>query len=326
MHAHVFTGVDTGLELKEIPRPEPHQGQVVIQVKAAGLCHSDCWILKDRQYGLIAQPPPLVLGHEVAGTIVQLGPNDPARFHVGDRVVVGIPSHPPAAQNWTKAIGLGHNGGYAQFTLSWADNLLHIPEGVSFAQAAVATDSIATAYHAVVAEGRVGADETVAVVGLGGLGMVGLQIALLQGATVYGIDTNEAKADIAKHHGATASARGFEQFAGTVFDVVIDFAGAGSTTVAALQSVRAGGRVVVVRLAAHNVEVNTRILITKNITLQGSIGASLDEVKTVLELIAEGKIVPALEEIPFDDISHGLERLDKGGVIGRLYTDPSKAA
>ena len=321
MRAFHFDDVQSGLQLRTVPRPRPEQGQVVIRIKAAGLCHSDCFILRDDQYKMIMKRP-IVLGHEVAGTVIELGPGI-SNYELGDRVVAGIPTHPVARDSFTKAIGLGYDGGYAEQAIAWVENLIRIPSGVSFAQAAVATDSIATAYHAVITEGRVGPDSTIAIVGLGGLGLPAIQIAAIHGARVYAVDIDETKFPLARELGAVGCANSLDKFRDTAFDTAVDFAGAGITTAAAVNAVKPCGRVIVVGLAATQMNLDTHAVITRNITLQGSIGSSLEELKEVLRLIADGRLSPVLEEIPFDSIPQGLERLAQGNVTGRLFTDPT---
>lgn len=321
MKAFQFDDVQSGLQLRTVSRPQPAHGQVIIQIKAAGLCHSDCFILQDDQYNMIMKRP-IVLGHEVAGTIIELGPGV-SDYEVGDKVVVGIPTHPVAQDSFIKAIGLGYDGGYAEQAMAWVENLVRIPPGVSFAQAAVANDSIATAYHAVITEGHVSPNSRVAIVGLGGLGLSAIQIAAIHGARIYAVDIDETKFPLARELGAIGCASGLDKFEDIVFDTVVDFAGAGITTAAAVNAVKPCGRVVVVGLAAKQMNLDTHSVITRNITLQGSIGSSLEELKEVLRHIADGRLSPILEEISFDSIPQGLERLAQGKVTGRLFTDPT---
>ncbi|GMG30226.1 Alcohol dehydrogenase zinc-binding domain protein [Aspergillus oryzae] len=297
MKAFQFDDVQSGLHLRTVSRPQPAHGQVIIQIKAAGLCHSDCFILQDDQYNMIMKRP-IVLGHEVAGTIIELGPGV-SDYEVGDKVVVGIPTHPVAQDSFIKAIGLGYDG------------------------AAVANDSIATAYHAVITEGHVSPNSRVAIVGLGGLGLSAIQIAAIHGARIYAVDIDETKFPLARELGAIGCASGLDKFEDIVFDTVVDFAGAGITTAAAVNAVKPCGRVVVVGLAAKQMNLDTHSVITRNITLQGSIGSSLEELKEVLRHIADGRLSPILEEISFDSIPQGLERLAQGKVTGRLFTDPT---
>lgn len=317
-----FTQANYPLELIDLPRPKPTTNQVLIEVKAAGLCHSDCFILKDPTYSFIRQRP-IILGHEVAGIIVEIGPGV-SGYTLGDRIVSAIPSHPIQSAEWDKAIGLGYDGGYAQYAIVLASNIVSIPAGISFAQAAVATDSIATAYHAVVTEGEVKESTKVAIIGLGGLGLAGVQVAAVKGGRVYGVDLDSGKFGLARRLGAVACEVGIDGFPGVFFDVIIDFAGAGETTSTACSHVRAGGKVVLVGLAKNETRLNTHDLVTRNITVQGSIGASKEELEEILDLVREERISPVVREIPFLDIPRGLELLERGEANGRLFADPSK--
>ncbi|KAK5054513.1 hypothetical protein LTR84_001404 [Exophiala bonariae] len=319
MKAFQYDGATIGV--KEIPVPEPAAGQVLIAVEAAGLCHSDCTIVNGK--GAWVSKTPITLGHEVAGTIVKISP-EITDFDIGDRVAIALVSHPLENANWSTTVGLGYDGGYAEFTLAYREHLVKIPTGVSFAQAAVATDSISTAYHAVVAEARVTSSTVVGIIGLGGLGLNGVTIAALSGAQVYGFDINDKKFPDASKSGAIQCFSRLSDASHIKFDVLIDFAGVGSTTTDAISSVKVGGTVVLVGLGAAEMTVSTHTLVTRGVRLYGSIGASLEELHSVLNLIDTRKITPLLEEIPFSTVREGLERLDRNAAIGRLFTCPRR--
>ncbi|KAH7052352.1 chaperonin 10-like protein [Macrophomina phaseolina] len=322
MKAFLFQDSSSGLELRDLPIPEPGPGQALIAVKAAGLCHSDTHVVKGGGDAWMCKRP-IVLGHEVAGTVIKFGPNTPASsFKPGDSIVVACVGHPIEERNFAEAIGVGHDGGYAEFALAYCKHLVRIPDGVSFAQAAVATDSISTAYHAVVTEGRAAPSTTVAVIGLGGLGLNGVAIAALQGARVYGVDINTDKFEQAKSFGTIDCSSNLDAFSDVVFDIIIDFAGVGSTTAAAMSAVKLGGRVVVVGLGASSITIPSASLVTRNIELRGSTSASMEELRSVLELISSGALSPNIEEIPFEDIPKGLELLGTNQVLSRLYAVP----
>ncbi|KAH8650493.1 chaperonin 10-like protein [Ilyonectria robusta] len=312
---------DTPFQLQNIPIPEPGQSQALIAVKAAGLCHTDAHYVEG--HGIEMLPSlPLTLGHEVAGTVVKLG-SEPCPVQVGDRVAVALVAHPVEKATRATTIGLGYDGGYSEFALAHYEHLVKIPDGVTFAQAAVATDSISTAYHATVVTGGVTKSAKVAVIGIGGLGLNAVAISVLQGAKVYGIDLNEAKYDDAKRLGAVACSSRLDSFAGVVFDVVLDFVGSTSTISAALSSVRKGGTIVMVGLDGKNVEVSSVMLVTKSVSVKGSFGSSKEELVEVLNLIASRKITPKLTEIPFEDVPKGLEAIKKNKVEGRLFVQPN---
>ncbi|KAF4951756.1 hypothetical protein FSARC_12827 [Fusarium sarcochroum] len=273
MQAFRFNDTSTGLQPTDVPIPDPGPGQVLIAVKAAGLCHSDAHLIHGVGHQWLRNKP-ITLGHEVAGVIIKMDETQPERtFQVGDRVAVAQVSHPINKRSWEKAIGIGCDGGYAEYALAYIEHLVKIPDKVTFAQAAVATDSIATAYHATMSSANVTSSSTVAVIGLGGLGMNAVAIGALQGAKVYGFDLNTDKFEIAKRQGAFACGLSIQEFPDTEFDAVIDFVGVAATVQGAISSVKTGGAVVLVGLGASKVEIAIGEVITNSITVVGSIGA-----------------------------------------------------
>ncbi|KAM0417154.1 hypothetical protein ACHAPT_012862 [Fusarium lateritium] len=321
MQSFQYGGPDSPFQLRTLPIPKPGRGQALISVKAAGLCHTDSHYVDG--HGIEMLPSlPITLGHEVAGTVVKVG-SEPSPVQVGDRVVVALVAHPVEQATRATTIGLGYDGGYSEFAIAYYEHLVKIPDGVTFPQAAVATDSISTAYHATVVTAGVTESTTVAIIGIGGLGLNAVAISVLQGAKVYGIDVNEAKYDDAKRLGAVACSPTLGSFPGVTFDAVIDFVGSTSTISAAVSSVRKGGTVVMVGLNGQNLEVSSMLLVTKSISLRGSFGSAKEELMEVLNLIAFGKITPKLTEIPFTDVPKGLEDIKKNKVEGRLFVRPS---
>ncbi len=308
------------MQLVHLDDPTPGPGEVVIDVRAAGLCHSDVHIIHGSGAAWLSKRP-IILGHEVSGTVRELGPNV-ADLRIGDRVAVALISHPLDELDPTTAPGLGRDGGFAEQAVFPAEMLVQIPDGVSLEQAAVATDSIATAYHAVVSEGEIQGAMQVAIVGLGGLGLNGVRIAALRGATVYGVDIDADTFEGARAQGAAACFTSIADVPAPI-DVIVDFAGVGSTTADALKAVRMGGRAVVVGLGVDHTSIDTHDLVTRNIRLQGSLGASRREFTEVLALIADGSLTPLLEEVHFDSVPDAIARLARGDVTGRIFTRPS---
>src|SRR5262245_54438719 len=202
MRAARFNGPDVPLELTDVPGPVADPGWVVIDVEAAGICHSDVHII-DGPGAAWLKYTPITLGHEVAGTISRLG-DGVEGFEVGEQVGVALLSKQADQRRagvrcWP---GLSVDGGYAEQIAVHSSTLVPIPDGVDAAAASVATDAIATAYHAVRSAGEALAGETVGVVGLGGLGLSAVRVATLLGCRVYGVDTNAATFDDARVAGA----------------------------------------------------------------------------------------------------------------------------
>jgi len=327
MKAFVYENPTDGLHLRELPIPEPDEGSVLIEVRAAGICHSDCHIVSGHGDAYLYKKP-IVLGHEVAGVITKLGKNV-SGFQVGDAITLALIAHPVSERGYAKP-GLSFDGGYGQFVVAPQKIVVKMLDGISFAQAAVATDALATSYHAVVSEADARPGQTVGIVGLGGLGMHGLQFACLKGATVYGIDVVETKFDQAKMYGATECFKSLKEAAsaGIAFDVILDFAGLSTTTSAAIETVKRGGKVVGVGLGSEQVTIpagGKTGYIFKGVTLAGSIGASMEDLKAVLELLAKGVIKPELTELAFKGVPEGIDKLSKGTVAGRLWTNPNRA-
>ncbi|KAI1040017.1 hypothetical protein LB505_005999 [Fusarium chuoi] len=328
MKAFSYENPVSGLQLKDLPVPEPDDESVLIEVKAAGICHSDCHIVSGHGDDYISKRP-IVLGHEVAGTIKKIGRNV-SGFQIGDAVTLALLMHPLSERDNGAFVGLSFDGGYGQYVVAPQTILVKIPEGISFAQAAVATDALATSHHAVVGEAGSQPGLTMGILGLGGLGMHGLQFACLKGSTVYGFDINEDKFVQAKGYGASDCFASLDDAtnAGLAFDVIVDFVGHSTTTSAAFRTVKPGGKVITVGLASSNVTIpsNTGSGYTfKGVTIVGSIGASMQDLKVVLGLLARGAIKSELTEVAFEEIPETIKRLEEGTVAGRVWTDPSKA-
>jgi propanol-preferring alcohol dehydrogenase len=150
MKAFRYYNPEQGLELQNIPVSEPLSGHVQLQVKAAGMRHCDCHIIKGHGKEWLTKKP-TTLGHEVAGVITKLG-LAVTDYNLGDRVTVSLIGYPIQERRWSTCIGIGFDGGYAEYVVVPVSRLVRIPEGVSFEQAAVATDALATSYHAVIVE------------------------------------------------------------------------------------------------------------------------------------------------------------------------------
>ncbi|MFC0842427.1 alcohol dehydrogenase catalytic domain-containing protein [Streptomyces noboritoensis] len=305
------------LRLAEVADPEPRPGWVVVDIEAAGICGSDVHIVRGKgDDWTVTVPVPLTLGHEGAGVISALG-DGVEGFAVGDRVGVATIAHPMSVP-----YGVGVDGAFAEQMLADARTLLPIPENVPFAQAAVATDAVATAYRAVRTVGRASLDDVVAVIGLGGLGLNGVRVATLCGATVYGVDVNPHTFGAAWAAGAKDCFLDPDALLPVEPDLVVDFAGMGDTVGAAVRVVRPGGRVVLVGLGRDTSTFNTAELVMKYVDLRGSIGASKEEIERVYALLSQGAIRPELSETPFTELNDAIQALALGKVTGRLFTRP----
>lgn len=309
LRAWQMTATGEPLRLTPVSEPVAGPGQVLVAVQAAGLCHTDVGILDDPTWTARVGPFPLTLGHEVAGVVAALGPGVTG-WSVGERVAVN-----PAG---TTRPGLGRDGGYGPYAVADVGDLVRVPDGLSIELAAAGTDAGRAPYRAVVVRGEVGPGDKVGIIGLGGLGQVGARIAVLRGAEVYAAEPKEALWPMARSLGVHAVARDITEFADIGLDVVVDFAGFGTTTAAAIEVVREHGRVVQVGMGRLESTISTNTLILKQVTLMGSRGGTVDDIAAVYEMFASGDLSPALELIDFDGIPAALDRLRAGGVTGRV--------
>ena len=311
MKAWQFTMTNEPLVLNEVPEPEPGPGEVVLDIKAAGLCHSDVGAMTDESWLALIPNRPITIGHEIAGVITKVG-EGVTGWAVGDRVGVC-----PTGDSGV-APGYGRDGGFTyQHRVSTGD-LVPMPDGLSFELAALGTDAGMTSYHAIVVQGGLAAGQKVGIIGLGGLGQIAAQVAVGAGAELHVAETNEAVWSMARTIGAASVVADAAEWAGQDFDLVVDYAGFGTTTAAGLSAIRRDGRLVVVGMGRAETTLNTFDIILKQAQIIGSNGGTKDDVAAVYDLLASGKVTPAVTTIDFESIPAGIDDLHAGKVTGRL--------
>lgn len=306
-----FNGTHIPLKVVEKPDPQVKPGYVVLKTLAGGLCHSDVSALEHESW-MPSFNVPVIMGHEVCGEIVEIGEGVEG-YAIGDVVAV-CPLH---AKDGTTP-GYTRDGGYGTMTTAPVEQLVKVPAGVSYAQAAAATDAGATAYHAVVTVGEIKAGMKVGIIGVGGLGQIGCRVAVVKGCEVYVATRKKEAQELALSLGAKEVASSITEYADKNLDVIIDFAGGGKTTEDAILTVKPHGRVVIVGMAADYANINTMSMIMKEITFVGSQGSFPSELLGVMEMMADGSLDPVLNTISFDQIGEGIDLLTEGKVKGRL--------
>lgn len=341
MRAFLLTG--SGPVLTDVPDPVPGPGQVVVEVDAAGLCHSDLT--------LMARPAeahpfdlPVILGHELAGTVVEV-PAGVTGLRVGDAVVGYGPrgcercaSCSAGAENYCRQAppavfppGLGAHGALADYVAVDARHLLLAP-GVPAVQAAALSDAGLTAFHALnraVASGACSQDATVVVIGIGGLGHAALQLARVLGAGVVAVDRSRAKLALARTHGAHHALVSGPELADEVreitagrgADVVLDLVASQETLTQAGRMLAVDGVLSIVGVGAGRLPVGMHAL---------PLGARTDlpywgtrpELVRLLQLAASERIRMEVEEIPLGAVADAYARLAAGAVAGRAVARP----
>ena len=309
MRACQFVEVNKPLVGIELATPEPGPGEVRLDLRAAGMCHSDVGFYNGTITDTLDHRP-IVLGHENAGVISAVGAGVTG-FSVGDRVTAyPIQAHPYP--------GVERDGGYADSTLIPAAGLIRIPDGVSFEQAAVASDAGLTAYHAVHASGEVTRGTQVGIVGLGGLGMGGAWLALLAGAEVYAAEINDKVHAHALSLGVKEVFTDVNDLKPLGLDVIIDFAGMQETILGAVQSVKVGGRVVLVGLGVAEFTVPSMLFVSQQVHFVGSWGGTKQDIVEVLDLMSAGRFDIPATIIDFDQIGQSLQDMAAGKLLGKV--------
>ena len=336
MKAIRFVGANQPLQMQEIPIAEIGRSGILVRVKAAGICHSD---VHYRAGISPVKPVPLTLGHEVAGIVEKIG-SHVTNVRVGDRVCLhyniacGNCHHCQTGndQFCEKVLMIGHyaNGGYAEYIAVPARNAVHLPDEIPFEQGATLMCASATAFHSL-RKSRVKPGETVAVFGAGGLGQSAIQLARAFGAiTVYAIDINEEKLNLATHYGAIPiNAQRVDVVEeikkltkGKGVDVAIEMIGLPQTMKQAVQSAGVMARVVIVGLSNKPLEINTyNDLIGRELELIGSNDHHLHELPLLIEMARKkildtSRIVTRAVPLEANAVNATLDALEKfsGGV------------
>ena len=293
------------LVLQDIPVPEPGLRDVVVRVKAAGICHSDAHY---RAGTSRVHPLPLTLGHEVAGVVDRTGP-DVEGWATGDRVCVHYLISCGLCQNCQKGreqfcataamIGKYRDGGFAEFIVVPSRNLFRLPPSLPFEQAALLMCSSATSLHAL-RKARLRPGETVAIFGLGGLGISAVQLARALGATeVFGIDLNPSKLELAQRFGAVPvnAAAGDpikkirELTSGRGVDTALELIGLPLTMRQALLVLAPGGRAALAGITDRTFEVAPyQELLNNEAELIGVSDHLSTEIPELLDFTHQGKL------------------------------------
>jgi propanol-preferring alcohol dehydrogenase len=246
---------------------------------------------------------PVIMGHEVCGEIVEIGEGVEG-YEIGDIVSVC----PLYAKDGTTP-GYTRDGGYATVSTAPVEQLIPVPDNVDFARAAAATDAGMTSRHAVVVAGQIKPGMKVGIIGIGGLGQIGARIAVVKGCEVYVSSRKQSARDLAMSLGCAGAVETAQELAEIGCEVIVDFAGAGTTTAAALEAVAYGGRVVVVGMSEDFSTINTMTLILKQAQIVGSCGGDVDDIKDCYEMMASGDLDPVLKVIKFEEIGEGIGRV-----------------
>ncbi|HTK09492.1 MAG TPA: zinc-binding dehydrogenase [Ktedonobacteraceae bacterium] len=293
------------LQLQEIPIPTIGDNDVLVRVRATGICHTD---VHYREGSSPVGPLPKTPGHEVAGIVEQVG-KQVTTVTMGERVCIhyvlscGTCSYCIKGQEQFCAqgsmVGRYADGGYAQYVSVPASNVVHLPDEIPFEQGAILMCSSATAFHAL-RKAKLAGGETVAIFGIGGLGISAVQLAYAFGALdVYAVDINADKLQLAANYGAiplnastndpVAEIRKRTQGQGV--DVALEMIGLPLTMKQAVQSLAVMGRAVITGISNRPLEIDTYAdLLGREAIVTGTSDHLLLELPPLLELARRGKL------------------------------------
>jgi len=323
MKAAVINEFNAPWQLTDVADVRPGPGQVLIRVRASGMCGTDLHV----HHGAFPLRTPLVAGHEPTGDIVELGAGV-TDLKVGDRVGVfwnqkgcgrcavcqkGMPARCAEASTW---MNLG--GGNSELMLAWSSGCQLLPDGVSYEEAA----PIFCAGYTVMSGLRNATPkpgERVAVLGVGGLGHLAVQLSKAVGLETLAITGQENKRAELKSFGADEVVIAGDdigkrlQALGGV-DVILSTTNAANQISSAFEGLRPGGRLVSMGVANAPITINSFSLLANQRELRGSTQDERSDLAEALALLAQGKIKPKIETYPLAQINTVRERLDAGKV------------
>jgi len=337
--AYAVPAAKAPLERTTIERRAVREFDVLIDIKFAGICHSD---IHQAQEGWGEAIFPMVPGHEIAGIVSEVGPGV-TKFKVGDRVGVGcMVDSCGECENCKAGIeqhctqgnvptynGIGKDGeptygGYAEKVVVDENFVLRVPEGLALDEAAPLLCAGITTYSPLKQWGA-GPGKKVAVIGLGGLGHMGVKIAHALGAEVTVLSQSLRKKDDglklgADHYYATSDPKTFEELAGT-FDLIVSTVSAPLDFGAYLSLLKTRGALVNVGAPEEPVALNLFSLIGGNKTLAGSMIGGIAETQEMLDFCAAHGIGAEIELIGASEINEAYERVLASDVRYRFVID-----
>jgi propanol-preferring alcohol dehydrogenase len=337
----VLEEFNASLVLRERDIPTSGPGETILRVGAAGACRTDLKIWHGNHPA--AGKLPLVPGHEIAGEVVEVGKGVDKNIKGRHAVVFAYLScgecsfcktgHEPLCSNLKGQIGFNLDGGFAEYVRVPLSSLFFIRPDIPFEQAAILADAVATPYRALTSKIKIQPGETLAVIGAGGLGIHAVQIAKAFGARVLAIDINEKALAMARVMGAEKTLRVTQEdpteemrdlSEGKGVDAVIEFVGKPEMQRAALQMLKVAGRFAVVGYNADSpFQVNSQLLVSKELKIYGSRSCGRKDLQEVIDLVSTSKIKPFVAEChPLLEANLVLSKLERGQMVGRSVLVP----
>jgi len=334
MKAAVLREFARPLVIEDVPTPTPGPGEVLVRVLACGVCHSDLHLAEgDWELLKPITKLPLILGHEIAGTVAEIGEGVQG-FAVGDRV--GVPWI-----HWTcgeceycqigretlclkqMITGCTVDGGFAEYLKAKASHTVKLPDGLGLEETAPLLCAGLTVYKALKTSG-VRAGERLAVFGIGGLGHLAVQLAKAMGVEVGAVDISDEKMLLAQECGAdwmvnAAAAPAHKQIKALGgAHVALVTSASRAAYESALRSLKRGGTLAVVGMAPEPINVSAVALVSGETRIIASAVGTRQDLRELLGLAAKGKVRCKTERRPLAEVGEVFERMKQGQVMGRV--------
>jgi NADPH:quinone reductase-like Zn-dependent oxidoreductase len=331
-------GVDC-IEVGEVPRPEPGEHEVLVQVRAAALNHLDVWV---RRGGRVRLRMPHVLGSDAAGVVAELGPRAVGAAE-GDEVVLNPGLYCGECEFCRRGenslcpaygiVGMVRPGTFAEWVCV-PDYTLHPkPAHLSFEEAAALPLDHLTAWRMLISRAELSPGETVLIHGIGGgAALAALQIAKMTGAEAIVTSSSDEKlqrshelgADYdVNYRGEQVAKRVREITAGRGVDVIFDSVGA-ATWETNFATARRGGRIVHCgTTSGDKAEVNIQALYWNQLSILGSTMGGREEFRRMMEAVSAVKLKPVMDSArPLEEVRQAAERLEAGEQFGKIVLTP----
>lgn len=308
MKAARFHSAGEDLKIEDVHTPQVGIGEVLVKVMACGVCGSDVHIAIEGT--TLTKFRPIILGHEPSGVVTEIGPGVD-KFSPGDRVAICSIVACGQCMNCRtgnqqiclkrELIGIHKNGALAEYVSVPAENLVILPSNVPFEIGAIITDAVATPYHAIFKRGRLNAGESVAVFGCGGLGVHGVQLARMGGASlIIAVDVRAFALDHALKVGADLTVNANDEdpvkrirdaTGGIGVDLAVEFVGKISIIAQTVKSLRSGGRACIAGLGPEPVTtLSPNEFVRSEVSLLGSYGFTVSEIADLIGLTDSGRL------------------------------------
>jgi D-arabinose 1-dehydrogenase-like Zn-dependent alcohol dehydrogenase len=334
MKAALLNAIGEPLVITEVPRPEPGPDEVLVETRTCGICRTDIHI----QDGLAYVPSlPHVPGHEPAGVIAALGERVTG-LAVGQRVVPHLfltcgqchycrTGRDAQCAHVAGIIGVTTGGGFAEYFTAPAQNLLPLPDSVSFDAGGLTSCAVITAVHAY-RRARIGVGDVVVVLGTGGIGQILIQILKHAGTRVVGVSRSLQSLELAKRCGAdlcirfddSSMAEQVTKFAdGLGACCVFECVGTAASMQAAAACAARGGQIVVIGEEPQFPAIDTIQIAQRELEIIGSRNGSRQDAADALQWLALGIIRPPIvKRLPLAEVNSGLEMVRDGSAHGRV--------